>query len=148
MSEVTYNVAKARLATGALDLDSDTIKVLLLKVAPAGCSNPDIDTVTALLAVSTAAECDFTNYVRKTLGSAAVTEDDTNNRADVDYANVTWGAAGGASNNTPAAMVVYEDVDGTDANSRLVSYHDTGFGVTATNGGDWTAVIAPLLRIL
>lgn len=141
MAEVVYNNAKGR------DLSSGTYKMLLLKTAPAGCANPDLDTITALLAVSTAAECDFTNYVRKTLASVTRTVDDTNDRVAFDASDVTWTSAGGASNNTPAAAVIYLDVDGTDANAVPMTYHDTGFGVTATNGGNFVVAISDFARV-
>lgn len=147
MSQVAYNTAKHRLANGSLDLDTDTIKMLLLKATAAGAYDPDLDTVAELLAVGSVAECDFTNYTRKTLSSLAATQDDTNNRANVDAADVTWSSAGGATNNTPVAAVLYEHVDGTDANDRLIGYYDTNFGTVATNGGDYTITIADFLRI-
>lgn len=140
MAEVLYNNAKGK------DLSSGTLKMLLLKTAPAGCSNPDLDTITALLAVSTAAECDFTNYARKTLASVTRTVNDTSDRVDFDAASVTWTSAGGASNNTPVAAVIYLDVDGSDGNAVPYSFHDTGFSV-ATNGGDYTVAIADFARI-
>ncbi|TXH51195.1 MAG: hypothetical protein E6Q97_18910 [Desulfurellales bacterium] len=147
MSQVVYNTAKHRLANGSLDLDTDTIKMLLLKTTAAGAYDPDLDTVSELLAVGSVAECDFTNYVRKTLASVTATQDDANNRANVDADNVTWPSAGGAINNTPAAAVIYEHVDGTNANDRLIGYYDTNFGTVATNGGDFTITIADFLRI-
>ncbi|PYS90496.1 MAG: hypothetical protein DMF62_04855 [Acidobacteria bacterium] len=147
MADTVYNVAKARVASGATDLDTSTLKMLLLKTTAAGAFNPDLVSVTALKAVSGVVEADFTGYVRKTLTSVTVTQDDTNDRANVDSANVTWDPAGGATNNTPVAAVIYHDVDGTDANSKLVSYHDTNFGVTATNGSPYTVNIADFVRL-
>jgi hypothetical protein len=148
MAETVYNVAKTRIATGATDLDTHTLKMLLLKTTAAGAFNPDLDSVTELLAVGGVVECDFTGYVRKTLTSVTATQDDVNNRANIDAVNVTWDPAGGATNNTPVAAVIYHDVDGTDANSRLISYHDTNFGTTATNGSPYTVNVADFLRFL
>lgn len=147
VTDIVYNVAKARIASGATDLDTSTLKMLLLKTTAAGASNPDLQSVTQLKAVAGVAECDFTGYVRKTLTTVTVTQDDTNDRANVDAANVTWDPAGGATNNTPVAAAIYHDVDGTDANSRLISYHDTNFGVTATNGSPFTVNVADFVRL-
>lgn len=145
MAETVYNVAKARMANGSLDLDTSTVRMMLLKTTAAGAFDPDLNTVAGLLAVGSVAECDFTNYARKTL-TVTVTEDDTNNRANVDAADVTWTAAGGTTNNTPVAAVIYQD-GATDADRYLISYHDTGFGSIATNSGDYTVQINDFLRI-
>lgn len=146
MAQTVFNVAKARIANGSLDLDTSGLSMLLLKTTAAGAYNPDLDTVSALLAVGGVAECDFTNYVRKSLGTVTVTEDDTNDRANVDAANITWTAAGGATNNTPVAAVIYQD-GASDAARYLVGYYDTNFGSTATNGGDFTINISDFLRL-
>ena len=145
MAQVVYNIAKSRMASGDLDLNTDTLGMLLLKTTAAGASNPDVDDIAELLAVSGVAECDFTNYVRKTF-TATVTVDNTNDRANVDAANITWTAAGGATNNTPVAAVIYED-GASDAARFPIGYYDTNFGSVATNGGDFTVNIADFLRI-
>jgi hypothetical protein len=144
MAQVMYNVAKARLANGSLDLDTSTIRMLLLKTTAAGAYSPDLDTVAALLAVGSVAECDFTNYARKTL-TVSVTEDDANDRANIDADNQTWTNAGGASNNTPVAAVIYQ-FGTNDSDSYLIGYYDTGFGSIATNGGNYTVTISDFLR--
>lgn len=145
MAQVIYNRAKDDMMEAWLS--GRTLKCLLLKTTAAGAYSPDIDTVTALLAVGSVAECDFTNYVRKTLASLTSTEDDTNDRANVDAASITWTAAGGASNNTPAALVIYDATTDTNDGTRiLVGYYDTGFTV-ATNGGDYVVAITDFLRL-
>jgi len=146
MADTVYNIAKARMASGDLDLNADTIRMLLLKTTAAGAYDPDLTSVAAVLAVGSVAECDFTNYVRKDLASLTVTANNTDNRADVDAANVTWTAAGGAANNTPAAALIYEFIT-NDAGSFPISYHDTNFASVATNGGDYTVTIADFLRL-
>lgn len=146
MSQVVYNRAKDDMAEAYLS--GRTLKMLLLKTTAAGAFSPDIDTVAALLAVGSVAECDFTNYSRKTLASVTSTEDDTNDRANIDAANITWTAAGGALNNTPAAAVIYDaTTDTSDSTRILVAYYDTNFGSVATNGGDYTVNITDFLRL-
>lgn len=140
MTEVVYNVAKARMANGSLDWDTTDLRMLALSVAPAGVRDPDIDTVTALLAVSTTAEVASTGYSRKTMGTKTVTEDDTNNRANLDFATVAWT---GLVGQTFTAVVVYEEGGGTDSTRNLVSYHDTGFPVTVGNPGGALDVTTP-----
>ncbi len=125
--------------------NGSTIGILLVKTTAAGAFDPDLDFVSQLLAVGTVAECDFTNYARKTFTVTAAV-DDTNNRANFDGPNQTWTAAGGTTNNTPVAAVLYGNTGGADSAKNLISYHDTGFTV-ATNGGDYTVNITDFLRI-
>ena len=146
MAQVVYNRAKDDMAEAYIA--GRTFKMMLLKTTAAGAFVATIDTVTNLLAVGSVAECDFTNYTRKTLASTTSTEDDGNNRANVDSANVTWTSAGGATNNTPAAAVIIDTtVDTSDSTRILVAYYDTNFGSVATNGGDFTVNITDWLRL-
>lgn len=98
----------------------------------------DHDTIQSLLA-GTTDECDFTNYARKTITSGVVvTVDDTNNRVDLDAPDQTWVSAGGASNNTVAAAILYFDADtssGTDANLIPVAKYDVTPNIT-TDGSN------------
>ncbi len=145
MAETVYNLAKSGMADGSIDLDTNTIRILLLKTTAAGAYDPDLNTVADVLAVGSVAECDFTNYARKTM-TVTVSVDDTNNRANIDATDVTWSSAGGASNNTPVAALIYKFVT-NDAGSTPIAYYDTNFGSTSTNGGDWTLTISDFLRI-
>jgi hypothetical protein len=141
VAETVYNGAKT-----ITPVNGATYGILLLKTTAAGAFNPDLDFVSDLLAVGTVAECDFTNYARKTFTITAAT-DDANNRANFDAANQTWTAAGGATNNTPVAAVIYGNTAGADSAKTLISYHDTGFGSVATNGGDFTINITDFMRV-
>lgn len=116
---------------------------MLLKSAgiEADATLADYDTLAAILAAAND-EADATNYVRKTAASVTPTVDDTNDRLDVDFADITWTALGGASNNTLAKLLVCYDPDttgGTDADIIPLTAHD--FSVT-TDGTDVTAVVA------
>lgn len=132
MADIVFNIAKGRVAEKVAD--GGTYKILLLKSSglEADGTLADHDTVAAVLAAAND-ECDFTNYVRKTLASLTVTVDDTNNRVDVDAADVTWTTAGGASNNTTGKAVIFHDVDGTDANAVPLVALDL---VTTTDASD------------
>lgn len=133
MAAVVYNVAKAKFAANTLDWDSADIRLLLIEgTVGAAASNPDSSTLTAALSGST--EAAGTGYVRKTLASKAVTQDDTNNRATLTAAAVTWS---GADWGTANAAIVYLHVDGTNGNDIPISFHDGGFPQTM-NGGDFT----------
>lgn len=145
MADFVFNIAKGKVAKYAM-LDggaNDALVVVLLKSSgiEADATLKDYDTLSALLAASND-EADFTNYARKTITSATVTPDDTNDRLDVDIADQTWSSAGGASNNTIGDLIVCYDPDttgGTDADLIPLTCHD--FSVT-TNGGDITAQVA------
>ena len=61
MAVVVTNRAKRDVANGSLDLDTADLRVLLLRVnpdgaLPAGAIDPDLTTVSGLLAVSTVVE--------------------------------------------------------------------------------------------
>ena len=87
-------------------------------------------------------EADFTNYVRKTAASVTSTPDNTNDWVDADFADITWTAAGGGTNNTLGKLLVCYDADttsGTDSNIIPLTAQD--FSAT-TNGGDLIAQVA------
>jgi hypothetical protein len=136
MTEVVYNVAKARFTNGSLDWDTTDIRVLAIGVnatTPSQQRDPDLDTVSQLLALAGIAEATGTGYARKTT-VRTVTEDDANDRANLDANTVTYTGANGW---TAQAFVFYEEGGGTDATRNLISYHDTGLPFVM-NGGDFT----------
>lgn len=143
MSDEVFNISKGKLVYyGGLPASSDALKVLLLKSSGLVADDTllDYDTVAAVLA-GASDEADATNYVRKTLASVTVTVDDTNNRVDVDCADLTWTSLGGASNNTIGKIVVYYCPDtGSEADSSNVplTFHDATY---TTTGVDFTVTI-------
>lgn len=145
MADGVFNIALgevkryARLIDGA----NDALVVVLIKASglEADGTLRDHDTLSALLA-STNDESDATNYVRKTISSTTITVDDTNNRVDIDFADQTWTALGGGTNNSIGKLLVCYDPDttaGTDADIVPLTFHD--FTLT-TDGSDVTAVVA------
>lgn len=147
MAEKVYNRFKHRSATGATAIGTATIKALLLEATAAGAFDPDLNTVTELLAVGAVAEMVATNYARKTVTLTA-TEDDVNDRDNVALTSVTWTALGvaGGGDGSIVAVVFYDEGGGTDATRYLISYHDTGFPII-TNGGDVTLNAGDVLRL-
>lgn len=137
MANMVTNAAKTDFVAGDLAWDSDDIRVGLLSGAsvPAGCLDPDLNDVAGLLAVSGAVECAATNYARKTTSSRTATKDTANDRANMDFANITWTALGGAVNETIRAAFTYKE-GASDAARRLISVHE--LTATPTNGGDFT----------
>ena len=133
MADFVYNVALGKVAEKVAD--GATIKLLVLKAAAADATLKDLDTIALILANGSTTEADFTNYARKTLASLTVTVDDAADDVDVDCADVTFTAAGGASNNTTTDVIIYEDVDGSDANAIPLVQLDAVF---TTDGNDVT----------
>lgn len=155
MSNIVYNQAKNRLATGALDLDSDTIKVIPLGVAPNGgaAENPDTDTVTAVLADATELSCTgYTGGVgstdRKTL-TVTATLDDTNNRSNVSHGGATWSALSAGTHSSIAGYLIYEHVSGADdsQNIPIMYVNASPFSSLALNGSDVSLPSGDFVRL-
>lgn len=139
MAETVYNVAKASMMNGTLDLDLDDIRCLLL--VGAVTINPDHATVTAVLAVNT--EASDASYARVALTTEAVTQDDTNDRGDFDADDINFGAL---TNTTPTAAVIYKHV-GADTSNIPISIHDTNFGAVANGAGYTVTTANDILRL-
>lgn len=133
MANFVFNVAKGKIAQKAED--GATFKLLLLKSAGTDAALKDLDTVAALIAEGSTVEADFTNYARKTLSSIADSVNDTTDKGLVDADDVVFSSAGGASNNTTTDAIIYEDVDGSDANAIPLVCLDCVF---TTDGNDVT----------
>jgi hypothetical protein len=103
--------------------------------------DPDHATVAAVIAANT--EASDASYARQALGSKTNTQDDTNDRANLDAATIDFGSL---TNETPTAMLIFRQVT-NDADSIPVSIHDTNFG-TAANGAGYTVTLPnDLIRI-
>jgi hypothetical protein len=70
----------------------------------------------------------------KTLGAATVTEDDTNDRCSVTWANITWTASGGSIGPTPGA-IIFDDTITTPTADPVIGYIDFGGEQTQADGG-------------
>lgn len=129
MADAAYNRGKFLIASGSLDWVNDDIQVLLLDDAGTYVFSADHNFVADL----GANESTGTGYVRKALASKTATEDDTNDRASLDAADVVWA---GLDAGTVQAAVVFRQVT-TDSDSEVLFYMDSGFPFTS-NGGDLT----------
>jgi len=134
MADFVFNIAKGAVAEKIRD-GSTACGVLLLKTAEVQDTLNNYDTLAAILAGANT-EADATNYARKTGLTGTITVDDTNNRVDVDLADQTWSALGGASNNTLVGLVTYYQESAADSGRIPMTFHD--FAVT-TDGSDVTA---------
>src|SRR5690349_883955 len=116
MSDTVFNVAKGRIAYYAtLPAANDALIAVPIETTGIEADSvlQDYDDLAALLA---GASNEQTTMGRKTLSSVTVTVDDTNNRVDVDAADITWTAATG---NAISAIIICYDGDttgGTDSN--------------------------------
>lgn len=140
-----FNVAKGKAGYYATQVGVGNAALVVVLLQSAGLqadgTMSDHDTLAAVLAAAND-EATFTNYTRKTITSAPGTVDDTNDRLDVDIADQTWTAAGGASNNTLGSLLVCYDPDttaGTDTSIIPLTFH--AFSAT-TDGNDLQATIA------
>lgn len=115
MASLLYNSFKRDIMNGAIDLDTDTIKVMLVtsSYTPDKDADEFIDDVTN--------EVSGTGYSAggATLGSKTVTVDDTNDCGTFDAADVTWST----STITARGAVLYRDT-GTPSTSPLIGYID------------------------
>lgn len=145
MADFVFNVAKGRVHQLAKNVDDGSpanSRLIAVPIETTGIEADDTlnnyDTLSALLAASNNEQ---STMGRKTITSAdiTITVDDTNNRVDVDIADLTWSAASG---NAVSAIVICYDPDstaGTDADLIPLTKHD--FSVTP-DGSDITAQIA------
>ncbi len=133
------NHLKLQLTSGNIDFDSDSFKVVLMNTG----FTFDKDTHATYANVSAselATEYGYTQNT-KTLQASTVTEDDTNDRASVTFADdgtyskdVGWTASGGSIGPSPGAIIF----DDTSSDDTVVGYIDFSSDQTATDGNDFT----------
>jgi len=125
MADVVYNSFKRDIMNGSIDLDTDTIHLLLVT----STYSPNQDTHTK--------HSDVTNEVSgggyTTAGSAlvskAVTVDNTDNEGVFDANDITWSA----STITARGGVLYKN-RGTSTLDELIAYIDFGADKVSSNG--------------
>jgi len=132
MADIIYNKAKAQIFSGDMDLDADTFKVALLEAS--GDQDPDDATVQAVLARGGTTELTSSGYSRQTLTSLAVNQDDTNDRAEWDAADVTFSSVSQASSEQVVGYLVYKEVN-DDSDSIPILLVDSISAITP-NGSD------------
>lgn len=120
MASVIYPKAKESFLSGAINLTSDTIKIILV----------DSGTYTYSAAHQFRSSLSGTGGTAQTLGTKTVTN------GVFDAADVTFTAVAGTV--SYEALVIYKDT-GSAATDNLIAYIDTGTGLPVTsNGGDIT----------
>jgi hypothetical protein len=125
MANVIYNSFKKNIMNGAIDLDTDTIKVALVTSS----YTPNADTHEDMADITN--EVTGTGYTAggATLANKTVTADTTDDEGVFDADDVTW------TNSTITARgaVVYKST-GTAANDLLICYFDFGSDKSSSAG--------------
>jgi hypothetical protein len=129
MADVIYNSFKRDIANGSIDLDTDTVKVMLVTASYV----PDQDAHTKRSDVTN--EITGTGYTAggQTLSGKTVTADNTNNRGVFDANDVTWSGA----TFTARGAVLYKSRGGAASADELICYLDFGTD-KSVSGGDFT----------
>lgn len=115
MADVIYNSFKSKIMSGAIDLDTDTIKVALVT----STYTPDQDVHDFFDDVTN--EVSGTGYTAggATLASVVVSADNTDNEGVFDAADTTWST----STITARGAVIYKST-GLASTSPLIAYID------------------------
>ena len=137
MADVIYNSFKGKIMDGSIDLDTDTIKVVLVTSS----YTPNIDTHTQYSHITN--QVTGTGYTAggATLANKSVAVDTTNDRAKFDADDTTWTSA----SITARGAIIYKYIDdggSPDDTSPLICYKDFGADITSTNGDftiQWSA---------
>lgn len=144
MADGIFNISKGGFKQYAeLGAANDALVLSLIETSglEADATLVDHDTLSALYGAANNEPAGGT-YVRKSITSATVTVDDTNNRLDVDVADQTWTGLTTTGNAAISKAVFSYDGDttaGTDANIIPVSHHDF---VITPDGSDVTLQVA------
>jgi hypothetical protein len=138
MASTASNKIKFLLASKIIDFANDSFKIILM--ATGFTFNKDTHHGYADVSASELA----TNYGytrnTKTLAGVTVTEDDTDDRAEITWSNVTWTASGGDIGPTPGAIIFDDTVTagGVTVADPIIGYIDFGGDQTQVNGGTAT----------
>ena len=121
-----YNSFFTDLANNNIDLGADTFGIMLLTSS----YTPDADTHSRRSAL-TASEVSGTGYTAggATLASVTLTQDNTNNLARWDAADVTWSS----STITARYAAIYKRRGGADTADELVKLFDFGSDQSSSN---------------
>lgn len=126
MADTIFNAFKKKIMDGSIDLDTDTIKVMLLTSS----YTPDQD-AHDFIDDASANEVSGAGYTAggAALASKAVTQDDTDNEGVFDADDLTWSS----STITARYAILYKDT-GTPATSPVICVFDFGSDQSSSNG--------------
>src|SRR6267154_4652595 len=129
MASVLYNSFKKDIMNGNIDLDTDSIYVLLVTSS----YTPDIDAHTKRSDISN--EVTGTGYTAAgaAITTPTVTQDNTNDKGVFDVDDVTWSTA----TITARGAVIYKHRGGASSADNLIAYIDFG-GDKVSSAGNFT----------
>jgi hypothetical protein len=135
MATAASNKLKYLLASKIIDFANDSFKIILMGTG----FTFDKDSHHGYADVSASELSTGNGYTAntKTLAGVAVTEDDTDDRCEITWSNVTWTASGGAIGPSPGA-IIYDDTVTTPTDDPIVGYIDFGGDQTQADGGTAT----------
>lgn len=135
MATEVSNKIKYLLAKKAIDFSADTFKIILMQ---SGYTfNKDTHHAYADVSASELSTANGYTAGGATLGGVAVTEDDTDDRTEITWSNVTWTASNGSIGPTPGA-IIYDDTVAAPTAKPIVCYIDFGGDQTQADGGTAT----------
>lgn len=126
MANVLYNSFKRDLMNGAIDLDTDTLKVMLVTSA----YTPNIDSHTKRSDITN--EVSGTGYSAggATLANKTVSADNTDDEGVMDCDDITWTS----STITARGAVIYKSRGGASSADELIGYIDFGSDQVSSSG--------------
>lgn len=125
MASLIFNSFHRDLATGAIDCDTDTFKVLLVTSS----YTPNKDTHEKRSAITN--EVTGTGYTAGGATSAvSVTLDTANDKTTITFGSVNWAS----STITARGAVIYKSRGGASSADELVAFNDFGADVSTTSG--------------
>ncbi len=124
-----YTRAKRNIFKADIDFDVDTFKVALVMTNTTADTEEDTATISAFSVLD---EMDGSGYVRKTVSTPTVSEDDPNNRAEFTFDAITWTALGDGTRQV-AGFVLFKFVT-NDSDSVPIAYINSG-GFPVSPGG-------------
>lgn len=132
---VVFNDLKEQVLLGTHDLDSDTLQMTLHTAY-----TPDIDAHQVWADVSGTEYGTGDGYTAggKALTTVAVSQDDANDRAEVDCDDILWTSLGPLSPATPSDCIMWNNTPSSPADPLMIYWE---LGTTATNGGNYTLQI-------
>lgn len=127
MASRVFNNAKARTASGDMDLNSDDMRVVLCMTNTT--TDTENDAIVNTSNFTTLDEMDGANYARQALVNEAVVVDDANDRAEFDADDVTINSLGNGTRQIQTILIHEHIVN--DAGSFPFCVHD----ITTINPG-------------
>jgi hypothetical protein len=126
------NKIKYLILTKNIDFSADSFKIILM--ASGFVFNKDTHHGYADVSGQELATGNGYTQNTKVLTGVSVTEDDTDDRGEVTWANASWTASGGPIGPTPGAMI-FDDTPTTPQADPVVQYIDFGGEQTQADGG-------------